>query len=256
MGNIDRQLNNNRMLSEEDTFRFECHPGVDCFTRCCRNPDMYLYPYDIIQMKNRLGITSEQFLEQHTISAFRDNPYFPSLMLKMQDDEEKSCPFLCSEGCSIYEDRPFSCRAYPLERAVARIGVENKRADCYFIAKHSHCSGHKESHEWTVGEWIENQQIRLYNDINDLWVGIDSIFRRNPWGERGISSPAFNMAFMACFNMDNFKSFIFESTFLSRFDMPGERIDKIKESDVELMKFGFDWVKFFLTNSGPLSKSA
>ncbi len=109
------------MLFGEDTFRFECHPGVSCFTRCCKNPDMYLYPYDIIRMKNRLGISSEQFLEQHTVSAFRDNPYFPSLMLKMSDKGEKSCPFLSSEGCNRYEDRPFSCRAYPLERAAARM---------------------------------------------------------------------------------------------------------------------------------------
>jgi hypothetical protein len=39
---------------------------------------------------------------------------------------------------------------------------------------------------------------------------------------------------------------------LSRFDVPRETADKLKESDVELMKFGFDWVKFFLTGTGPL----
>ena len=57
---------------------------------------------------------------------------------------------------------------------------------------------------------------------------------------------------MACFNMDEFKNFIFESTFLSRFDLPSERIEKLKASDVELMKFGFDWTMFILTGSGPL----
>jgi len=39
---------------------------------------------------------------------------------------------------------------------------------------------------------------------------------------------------------------------LSRFDLPGERIENLKRSDVELMRFGFDWIKFFLTGSGPL----
>jgi hypothetical protein len=62
-------------------------------------------------MKQRLGISSDQFLKQYTISAFRDNKYFPSLMLTMLDDEEKSCPFLSDKGCTIYKDRPFSCRA-------------------------------------------------------------------------------------------------------------------------------------------------
>jgi hypothetical protein len=45
-------------------------------------------------IKGNIGIPSDQFLKQHTISAFRDNKYFPSLMLKMSDDKEKSCPFL------------------------------------------------------------------------------------------------------------------------------------------------------------------
>jgi len=60
------------------------------------------------------------------------------------------------------------------------------------------------------------------------------------------------MALMACFNGDEFKKFVFESTFLSRFNIPRETADRLKESDVELMKFGFDWVRFFLTGTGPI----
>lgn len=249
----EQKINSNRMLLDKDTFRFECHSGVACFTRCCKNADMYLYPYDIIRMKDHLGISSDQFLKQHTISAFRDNKYFPSLMLQMSDDEEKSCPFLSDKGCTIYENRPFSCRAYPLERAVARLNDGYGRVVQYFVANHSYCLGHKELHEWTVKEWTEDQQLQTYDEMNDLWVDIDTIFRKNPWGDKGINSPALKMAFMACFNVDKLKDFILESSFLSRFDMPEERVQKIMESDVELMKFGFDWVKFFLTSKGPLT---
>ena len=246
------QISGRKEIHTKDKIRFDCHPEVACFTRCCKDADMYLYPYDIIRMKKGLGISSDRFLEQYSIQAIRDNPYFPSLMLKMSDDQEKSCPFLSPEGCTIYKDRPFSCRSYPLERAVARSCDENGRKVLYFIMRHSYCLGHKESREWTVTEWIEDQDMELYNEMNDLWVDIDSMFRVNPWGSQGIDSPALKMAFMACFNIDMFKKFIFESSFLSRFDLPGERIEKLKRSDVELMKFGFDWTKFFLTGSGPL----
>ena len=81
-------------------------------------------------------------------------------MLKMSDDEEKSCPFLSDKGCTVYEDRPFSCRAYPLERAVARLDDGYGRLVQYFIANHSHCFGHMESREWTVREWTEDQQLQ------------------------------------------------------------------------------------------------
>jgi len=121
------QTSGNRKLIKEETIRFDCHPGVACFTRCCKDADMYLYPYDIIRMKKRLGISSNRLLELYTFQEFRDNPYFPSLMLKMSDDEDKSCQFLSAKGCTIYKDRPFSCRAYPLERAVARRNDKNGR---------------------------------------------------------------------------------------------------------------------------------
>ena len=171
----------------------------------------------------------------------------------MLEDHDKSCPFLTPEGCTIYEDRPFSCRAYPMERAVARFCDEKGPQEGFFVAQHSYCHGHKETSEWTAEQWTENQEIEPYNKMNDLWVEIDTILRSNPWGEKGVESPALKMTFMACYNIDSLKNFIFDSTFLSRFDVPQERIDKIQNSDIELMKFGFDWVKLFLTNSGPLS---
>lgn len=241
----------NRRLTK-DTFCFDCHPGVTCFTRCCKDADLYLYPYDVIRMKNRLGISSDRFLEQYTFQAFRDNPYFPNLMLKMTNNKEKWCPFLSTKGCAIYKDRPFSCRSYPLERAVARTGNEFERTVLYFIAEDSYCKGHLESREWTIKEWIEDQHIQIYNNMNELWVDIDTLFRSNPWGPQGIDNPAFKMAFMACFNIDEFKKFVFESTFLSRFNVHHDRVRQLRESDVELMKFGFDWIKFFLTGKGPL----
>jgi len=250
ISNSSTTVRSRRLTTE--TFNFDCHSGVTCFTRCCRDADMYLYPYDVIRMKNRLNISSEKFLDRYTFQAIRDNPYFPSLMLKMTDGNEKPCPFLADNGCTIYQDRPFSCRAYPLERAVARIDNDDGRTVLYFIAKDSYCMGHKESCEWTIKGWIEDQQLTPYNEMNDLWVDIDTLFRANPWGPQGTNSPALKMAFMACFNVDEFKKFIFESTFLSRFDVSRQRICRLKDSDVELMKFGFDWVKFFLTGKGPL----
>ena len=247
-----RQPTTRRKLLADDAFIFECHPGTDCFTRCCRDADMYLYPYDIIRLKSRLDLSSEKFLARYTTTAFRDNPYFPSVMLKMSQKEDKSCPFLSSDGCRVYKDRPFSCRAYPLERAVARAADENRPKEMYFIVRHSHCRGHQETRRWTVAQWLENQQIKDYNEINNRWVEIDTLFRQNPWGGEGLESPRLKMAFMACFNVDRLRTFIMESSFLERFDVAPGKIDKLRESDTDLLKFGFDWVEFFLTGKGPL----
>jgi len=242
-----------RQLFDDETFSFRCHKDLSCFTRCCKNADMYLYPYDIIRLKNRLGVSSDTFLKEKTISAFRDNPNFPSLMLRMNETGDHACPFLSANGCDVYEDRPFSCRTYPLERAVARNSFENDKIACYFVAIHPYCQGHGETHPWTAEQWAEDQSIHIYNQMNDLWVEVDTIFRQNPWGPEGTEGKALKMAFMACFNVDKMKEFLFNTSFLSRFNISADRIEQCKESDAEIMKLGFDWVKYFLAGKGPLT---
>ena len=228
-------------------FCFDCHPKVGCFGMCCKDVDMYLYPYDIIRMKNNVGMDSQEFLKNHTFSAFRDNPFFPSVMLKMADASKKPCPFLVSQGCSIYEDRPSSCRTYPLERGVARAEGSRGREDFYFLKQVEHCLGHKEDKQWQVEAWIVDQKIQPYNDMNDLWVDLDSVFRANPWGEGPEGTKKLQMAFMACFNVDKLRDFVFNSSFLTRFNISPERTGLMKKDDVAMMVFGFEWVRFFLT---------
>ncbi len=43
-------------LSLDDTIQFNCHKGIACFNKCCQQIDLTLAPYDIVRLKNRLGI--------------------------------------------------------------------------------------------------------------------------------------------------------------------------------------------------------
>jgi uncharacterized protein len=52
------------------------------------------------------------------------------------------------------------------------------------------------------------------------------------------------MIFMALYNLDRFRAFVFQSSFLNRFEVNEVTVEKIKRSDEELLKFGFDWIKF------------
>jgi hypothetical protein len=45
---------------------------------------------------------------------------------------------------------------------------------------------------------------------------------------------------------------VFNSSFLSRFDVPEERLEKVRANDTELLRLGFDWILRFLGNQGPL----
>ena len=242
---------NNRYLLGNGAFRFACHSGVACYTRCCHNADMYLYPYDIIRLKQRLGVTSAEFLMQHTITALRENPYFPNVMLKMSDLPDSPCSFLSENGCTVYEDRPYSCRAYPLEPAFYGDGEDQLNIRCY-VARHGHCLGHREDREWTARQWIDDQQMDGYHELNAGWARIDTLLHQNPFGEKGQDSPAMKMAYMASYNVDTFRRFVFDSSFLSRFHVPPERLEEVRESDTALLLLGFDWILRFLFGQGPL----
>jgi uncharacterized protein len=248
----EKQFPENMVPLGKNTFNFSCHSGLSCYMTCCRNVDMYLFPYDIIRLKNRLRLNSEDFLRRHVAVVPGSNPYFPSVMMKLSNDQGKSCPFLSLSGCSVYKDRPSSCRTYPLERAVDRNPDGKQPHDFYFLTNHFYCQGHGEGREFTVKEWIRNQKIDDYNMMNDLWTEVESIFLKNPWRGEGRGGQKQQLAFMICYNIDQFRIFANSEKIFDRFRLPGNIKLHIGTEDSELLKFGFEWLKLLLTGKSNL----
>ncbi len=228
------------------SFNFKCYEGVDCFMVCCRNVDMFLYPYDIIRLKTFLNISSQKFLENFTrVLQGAAHPYFPSVMLRLTDDEIKSCPFLENNGCAVYTERPSACRTYPLERGVDRSPGKHNN-DFYFLTDHEYCHGHKENKSLTVQQWIRDQRLDSYNNMNDHWAELDTLFSTNPWKGEGSSGPKQQIAFTACYDIDNFRLMVNKHNILERLTVSRDQKKRINSSDSELLKFAFEWVKNFL----------
>ncbi len=233
-------------------FTFDCHPGVSCFTSCCKNVDLTLYPYDIIRLKNALCLDSEDFMRAHSYLVRGDNPFFPTVKLKLDDNHEKSCSFLTPAGCSVYDNRPSACRTYPLERAVDRYSGKGISSEFYFLTNHSYCLGHKEKKKIKVINWIRNQRLTEYNTMNALWVEIDTLFGTNPWKGEGEGGEKQQLAFMVCYNIDGFRRFCEEYCLLKQFKIAGDFKKRIVKEDQELLKFGFEWLKFIFTGKSSL----
>ena len=51
---------------------------------------------------------------------------------------------------------------------------------------------------------------------------------------------------MACFDLDRFRRFVMDSTFLERFDVKPGVVEKIKEDDVKLYHFAIRWLEYGL----------
>lgn len=232
-------------LTLNSKFKFKCHKGISCFTKCCSNIDIMLTPYDIIAMKKRLGITSGEFLEKYTRTQAEGRAAFPILYLKMGTDEGKSCPFVTPEGCSIYDDRPANCRYYPIGQGTFKKSVDEKVTDedFFFFVKEDHCKGFEESDEWSIAGWREDQGVDRYDELNKEWKGI-MLFRNVP--AEPVDGKKLAMFYMACYDADRFRSFIFESGFLNHFDLDEALQERLRRDDVELMLFGFKFVRYIL----------
>jgi len=228
-----------------DTFNFAYHPGVSCFTKCCRDLQLFLYPYDVIRLKNRLGLDSETFLERYAAVGRGSNPYFPSVVLRMREDAEKRCPFLDENGCSIYEDRPSACRTYPLERAVDRTASRGT-GEFYFMTDHPYCKGHAEERSWTVKEWLTDQKLVHFNMMDNLWAEMDTLFLDNPWGVEGAGGPKQLVSFMACYNVDAFRSYCREKGIFTQFKMSKSDARALESDDEALLRFAYKWLQFIL----------
>jgi uncharacterized protein len=237
-------------LSLTDTFKFACHPGVSCFNHCCVDVNIFLSPYDVLRMKNRLGITSTEFLDKYTMMPIQKDMKTPVVMLRMSEDDKKQCPFVDTEkGCTIYADRPWPCRMYPL--GLASPNEDNKEDAFFFLLKEDVCQGHNCDKQMSVGEWISNQEIEDYNELGELYKQV-ALHPRILKG-KALEVKQLDMFFLSCYDLDRFRRFIFDTKFFSQFEIEAELIEKLRKDDVELLKFGFRWINFFLLKEKSLT---
>jgi hypothetical protein len=113
----------------------------------------------------------------------------------------------------------------------------------YFFVKEPHCKGFEEDKEWTVAEWRKDQGVDLYDDMNRGWREL--FFTRNMKAQK-LDEKKSKAFYMACYDIDAFRRFVFESRFLNVFDVAEEKIERMKKDEIELMNFAFDYVKFLL----------
>jgi hypothetical protein len=222
-------------MDPEHRFLFKCGPGVACFTQCCQDITIVLTPYDVIRLKTALGLSSDEFLDKYTLIMPKKGRLIPLVVLKM-NDKDKRCPFVSPEGCVVYEDRPWACRMYPLDM--------NDDGTFRLITDASRCLGLQEKESWRIGEWLVEQGVVPYDEMNTLLSSLTVPLQAQ---DLDVDNPEIHkMVFMALYNLDKFREFVFKSTFLDRFEVDASRIEKIKRDDVELLKFGIDWIKFGL----------
>jgi Fe-S-cluster containining protein len=212
-------------------------------------------PYDILRLKNRLGLSSSQFLKRYTVSHVGPESGLPVVSLKMLAKEDFKCPFVGPKGCAVYKDRPGACRTYPLGRMAVRNQGQHDCKETFFLIKENHCLGFQESKEWTIETWKKNQRLETYNAMNDLMMDVLSLKNRS--GKRRLTKEEAEIFSMACYDLDRFRDFVFQEDLLKTASSKTVTKKTIQTDDVALMQYALEWVKevLFANPNKPFSGS-
>ena len=241
------------MVGADHVIQFSCRPGIACWNACCANIDISLTPYDLLRLKKRLGLASDEFLVKYTVPYEFDKDDIAGVKLRPVADGT-ACQFMTPEGCSVYEDRPTACRYYPVALVSMRKEDEYVDRDAYALVKENHCQGHAEPRTLTIAEYRREQGVERYDEIARGWRQL--ILKKKSSGP-SIGKPSLRsrqLFFMACYDSDQFRAFIASEAFSRLFALPEAEYALILDDDEARLLFGFRFLRqvLFGENSIPL----
>jgi len=240
-------------LSPDAPFTFACTPEVPCFNDCCRDLNQFLTPYDILRLKRHLGLPSSVFLERYTVTHIGPETGLPVVVLRQDPASGMTCPFVSDKGCTVYTDRPASCRAYPLARLASRSRETGRITERYALIREPHCQGFQEGDRRTVRQWIEDQGLLPYNEMNDRLMEIIGLKARcHP---QPLDIRERHLFHLAAYDLDTFRRQASENDLLKDSDAASHGRSPAETDDTTLLRLSLDWLKrtLFLQMEGGAS---
>jgi len=228
-------------LSTDEPFTFRCSPTVPCFNACCRDLNQALAPYDILRLKNNLGLPSSRFLEIYTSQHIGPESGLPVITLKPGSKTDRLCPFVTPKGCRVYSDRPASCRLYPMARGTSRDRQTGDIQVHFALIREPHCLGFRQKERQTARSWIQSQDLDLYNEFNDLFLELISLKNRLIAGP--LDLVARQLFHRALYDLDAFRDQIFRLGLPEEGTIDAAERETLKTDDVALLRLAHTYVR-------------
>jgi len=242
-----------KILEPNTEIKFRCHKGISCWNACCKKADITLTPYDIVRLKQATGKDSSAVLNEHTVPFTMDADGVPGLKLRTTD--EGACLFMDEvNGCTIYENRPSSCRYYPLGNLSMKKADQAHENQHFVLINEEHCKGHKEDHTQNIQSFREEQKVEEFDQHNIEYFQL--ILKKKSMGP-GVGTPpemSLQLFFMACFDQDRFRRFVASDAFKKNYTIDDATYEEVANDDVACMYFGFRLLRQVLFNEQTLGE--
>lgn len=224
------------ILDPNAEIQFSCHKGISCFNACCKHADIQLTPYDIIRLKDNLGISGTDFLKKHTVPFEMDKDGMPGV--KLRTDNDGACLFVTDEGCSVYADRPTACRYYPVGHMAVHMAGTTEDETRFFLVQEDHCKGHEEDRTISISDYRKEQGVEQYDQLNREWMQL--ILKKKSAGPTigRPSDTSLQFFFMCSYDIDRFRRYVLSDSFRASYDLEDSFYETMEKEDVALMQFG------------------
>ncbi len=219
------------VLTEDSTFKFACGDTLPCFTQCCRDVNIYLTPYDVLRLRRALQVSSGEFLQRYTQHFLAKSTGIPVVQLTM-DSRSLYCQFVTPEGCSVYNDRPWACRMYPLD-------LGNREGEYHFIVNHEKCLGLLEPNVQTVAQYLEGQGVEPYVEMENAY---QEVLPPGYKPQKSLGASLGKLLFLS-YDLDRFAQLLDDRKFVSFYEIEEALLLEAQESDEAMLKLAFLYVR-------------
>jgi Fe-S-cluster containining protein len=233
-------------LSLDSRFTFQCQPDLPCFNQCCQTPTVILSPYDLLRLKQALGITSTALRQRYTRQEIEPNSNLPLVFIDAYRSPEGGCPFLGEHGCTVYEDRPAACRLFPLTMG-SRLTPDGVQ-DHYFCRRLDYCRGFDAGAEWTVASWMADQGFTEYDQGRREWLEI--LLKAGITEKLVVDDLVQDLFATLAYDLDRFRRLVLDPVFLEAYDIKAEDIESLRTNDLALLRFSYRLLPTLLSPAG------
>lgn len=228
-------------VDKDQPFRFACNKKISCFNACCRDLNQTLMPYDILRLKRHLQLSSDRFLAQYANQHIGPETGLPIITLRPDSAHDRCCPFVTTDGCRVYAERPSSCRIYPVARAISQNRKTGQIAEHFALLKEPHCEGFSQNTSQTVREWTRDQGFDPYCRYNDMLMEIIRLINRLIPGPLDLRRQ--HLFHLALYDIDTFRERLFIKGLSTGANLDDQTVERLKNDDEALLTFAHDWVK-------------
>ena len=140
-----------KKISGDEVVQFRCTMSGNC----CRNMEIFLNPYDILQLTTVLNKATGDIIRDDLIFLKGKEQLFSRPVLK--GARLGTCTFNKERKCTIHPSRPLSCRLFPL----ARVNQE------FYLQETDYCLGIRQDYKQSLAEYLKQEESQEWLSLSE-----------------------------------------------------------------------------------------